>query len=82
MPYNRLQVGKHSFSQPTVRTSPDYDVFLKMKNPLQSHLFAMLKDLNTAVAQSIQDLNFKGELSSSKSQRWEAVITLQGDYFE
>ncbi|KAJ4432392.1 hypothetical protein ANN_21011 [Periplaneta americana] len=58
---------------------PDYDIFPKMKNPL----FSMLKDLNTAETQRIRDLNFKEESSNIQKlpQRWEAVVTRQGDYF-
>jgi hypothetical protein len=63
---------------------PDYDLFPKLKNPLQGQRFPTLNALNAAVTRRIREINSRGELNGIQHlpQRWEAVIQLQGDYFE
>ncbi|KAJ4447729.1 hypothetical protein ANN_09737 [Periplaneta americana] len=58
-------IGKHSHPPYSPDMSPpDYDLFPKLKNPLQGQLFATLNDLNTAVTRRIRELNFRGEFNS------------------
>jgi hypothetical protein len=44
----------------------------------------MLYALNAAVNRRIREINSRGELNGIQQlpQRWEAVIQLQGEYFE
>jgi hypothetical protein len=63
---------------------PDYDLFPKLKNPFRGQRFPILNALNAAVTRRIREINSRGELKGIQHlpQRWEAVIQLQGDYFE
>jgi hypothetical protein len=63
---------------------PNYDLFPKLKNPLWGQRFQTLNALNAAVTRRIREINSRGELNGIQylQQRWEAVIQIQGDYFE
>jgi hypothetical protein len=63
---------------------PDYGLFPKLKNPLRGQRFPTLNAINEVVTRRIREINSRGELNGIQHlpQRWEAVIQLQGDYFE
>jgi hypothetical protein len=77
------EVLPHPAYSPDI-SPPDYDLFPKLKNPLRGQRFPTLNALNAAVNRHIREINSRGDLNGIQHlpQRWEAVIQLQGDYFE
>jgi hypothetical protein len=79
----KWEVFPHPAYSPDM-SPPDYDLYPKLKNPLRGQRFLILNALNAVVTRCIREINSRGELNSIQHlpQRWEAVIQLQGDYFE
>ena len=73
----------HSAYSPDM-SPPDYDLFLKLKEPLRRIRFPTLNDLSTAVSRRIRQLNSEGVLTgiTDLPDRWKACIEKKGDYIE
>jgi hypothetical protein len=63
---------------------PDFDLFLKLKEPMRGHRFSFLEEVSAAVTRAIRGLNKSGTLNgiANLPKRSEAVIEKQGDYTE
>jgi histone-lysine N-methyltransferase SETMAR len=63
---------------------PDFNLFPKLKEPMNGHRFSSLEEVSAAVTRAIQGLNKSGTLNgiANLPKRWDAVIEKQGGYIE
>ncbi|VVC34914.1 Transposase, type 1 [Cinara cedri] len=74
---------KHPPYSPDLST-PDFDLFQKLKEPLRRIRFPNLVILNEEVSRRIRELNKDGVLCGIQAlpKRWQSCIDKQGDYIE
>jgi hypothetical protein len=63
---------------------PDFDLFLKLKEPMRGQRFTSLEEFSAAVTRATRTLNKSGTFNGIANfpKRWEADIAKQGDYIE
>ena len=63
---------------------PDFDLFLKLKEPLRGVRYDSLDELECAVNAEVRRINFSCLATGIEAlpSRWNSVISSRGDYFE
>ncbi|PSN41436.1 hypothetical protein C0J52_22648 [Blattella germanica] len=63
-------------------STPDFDLFPKLKEPMRGRRYSYLEELSTTVTRAIRQMNKNGALDGiiKLPRRWDSVIQKQGEY--